>query len=955
MVGPDPKTSGSGAAPRPAPPSSDGGVASTPSPDHDFDERFRLVMETAPSAVLLVDDQGRIVLANARAESWLGYEPGELAGLPVSSLVPQHLSRRHAEYVAGFFAAPVGRPIGAGRDLWARRKDGSEFPAEIALTPVRRGAGTMVLASITDISPRKHAEEELRASEERFRTFMTHTPVAAWIVDSSGRFRYVSPGYYRMVGVAGDLTGRSIGDVYPGALGGEYLANNQIVLGQNHAVETVEPGPRADGSPGSFLVTKFPIPLGGETLLGGVALDITEMKRAQDVLRERKEQLGIFVENAPVALAMFDRDMRYVCASDRWRTDHNLGGRDLRGASHYEIFPETPEPWREAHRRGLAGEVVRAEEDQFRRSDGAVQWLRWEVRPWHDASGAVGGILLFTEDITPRKHAEEALRQSDERLRLAQRCANIGIWEWDLKTCKVSWSPELEQQFGFAEGTFPGTYSAFRERVHPDDIAEVERGRDEAVRAHVAFDTDFRVRPQSRQTRWVNSKGAAVYDRDGKPTRLFGVCVDITDRKLAEERKLEAQIQQAQKLESLGIMAGGIAHDFNNILTGILGYAELARHELPPGSRAGELIDEAAKGARRAAELTTQLLAYSGKGHFIVRPLSINAIIEDMRQLIQVSISRKCTVRYSLAPNLPAIEADAAQLRQVIMNLAINASEAMGEGAGLITFTTGSMHCDTPYLSEACAGEGVEEGPYVFLEVSDTGCGMTEETKARIFDPFFSTKFTGRGLGLSAVLGIVRGHRGAITVQSAPGKGTSFRVAFPASERPASPETPRLAARNDWRGSGTVLVVDDEELVRGLVRHMLERMGFFVLTASDGLQAVQMFAAQSDKVRLVLLDMTMPVFDGQETLRELRRIRPDVRVVLCSGFDQQTTTTRFAENPPAAFMQKPYGFEQLQAVLRAVLTQECKAATGASVQADGLSDATCQEKRSRRPECSQPQ
>ncbi len=369
--------------------------------------------------------------------------------------------------------------------------------------------------------------------------------------------------------------------------------------------------------------------------------------------------------------------------------------------------------------------------------------------------------------------------------------------------------------------------------------------------------------------RLLETSRIPLQDANGDTVGILGSWQDITARKKAEDERLvlERQVQHAQKLESLGVLAGGIAHDFNNLLTSILGYADLAIYELPSSSPAKELIEEAVSGARQAAELTKQMLAYSGKGHFVVEPLDLSSLVEELTRLLHISISKKCVMRFELMPNLPAAMADAVQMRQIIMNLVINASEAIGDRSGAITIRTGAAHCDRAALGEAYLGDELPEGLYVYVEVTDNGCGMSAETSAKIFDPFFTTKFTGRGLGLAAVLGIVRGHQGAIQCTSVLGQGTTFKVLFPACPLHAKIAEGAEAAAQKWRGSGTILVVDDEETIRALARHMLLKMGFQVLTAVDGREALEIFRAEGDKIRLVLLDMTMPHLDGDETFR----------------------------------------------------------------------------------------
>ncbi len=410
--------------------------------------------------------------------------------------------------------------------------------------------------------------------------------------------------------------------------------------------------------------------------------------------------------------------------------------------------------------------------------------------------------------------------------------------------------------------------------------------------------------------------------------RIEQLAREMHRRHQAEEARkhLETQMLQTQKLESLGVLAGGIAHDFNNLLTGIIGYTDLARQELPVHSAASAFLEEAVNGARRAAELTQQMLAYSGKGKFIIGPVVLSSLVTDIARLLEVSISKKCVLRFDLMADQPPCMADATQLRQVIMNLIINASEAIGDRSGVISLSTGVAWCERDYLVETYLDESLREGLYAHLEVADTGHGMSAETRARIFDPFFSTKFTGRGLGLAAVLGIVRGHGGAIRVYSEEGRGTTFKVLLPASSVDVRSHTGIEPTAPEWRGSGTIVVMEDEESIRALTRTMLERMGFAVVLASDGREGVEAFRHLADENPLVLLDLTMPHLDGAAAFRELRRIRPDVRAILMSGYSEQSITTQFAGKGLAGFVQKPFRFAQLQQTIREVLTEH--AATG---------------------------
>jgi len=397
------------------------------------------------------------------------------------------------------------------------------------------------------------------------------------------------------------------------------------------------------------------------------------------------------------------------------------------------------------------------------------------------------------------------------------------------------------------------------------------------------------------------------------------------EQALAALRKSEDQVLQTQKLESLGLLAGGIAHDFNNLLTAILGNTEIALMDLAPASPARENLREIEKAARQAADLCRQMLAYSGKGRFVIQTLDLRALITEMKPMLEMAISGKASLRYDFSAALPAIEADATQMRQVIMNLVINASEAIGERNGVISIMIASLECDRATLADTLIPDPAADGTYVCLEVADTGSGMDEAVKTRLFDPFFTTKFAGRGLGLPAVLGIVRGHKGSVKVLSEKGKGTTIRLLFPAAERPADRLAETGGESDGWKGTGTVLLADDEETVRTVGKRLLERLGFRVMTAADGREALDLFRRteleQRERIACVFLDLTMPHMDGQETFQELRRLRHDVPVILASGFSEQDVTRKFAGKGLTGFVPKPYRMKDLSVQLRAALAQ----------------------------------
>lgn len=420
--------------------------------------------------------------------------------------------------------------------------------------------------------------------------------------------------------------------------------------------------------------------------------------------------------------------------------------------------------------------------------------------------------------------------------------------------------------------------------------------------------------------RYLQTVKRPILGEDGRASAVLGVSTDISERKKAEEerRQLVLQMQHAQKLESLGVLAGGIAHDFNNLLMGIIGNAGLALSELCEEETAVKRVENIRLAARRAAELTNQLLAYSGKGQFIISPVDLTGLVREMGSLLQTVMSKKARIVYELAPELPEIQADASQLRQVIMNLLTNASDALEERVGIVRLRTDILRASRQTLQEMYLDEDLPEGDYVLLEVSDTGIGMEPETLQRIFDPFFTTKFTGRGLGLAAVLGIVRGHRGAIRVKSRIGEGTSFSVLLPVAESTADKKSGNMRSIRFQRQNdhAIVLLVDDEPLSRDVTEEMLKHLGHEVIVARNGMEALEKFEPLAKTVNFILLDLTMPVMDGLETWLEIQQINPQVPVMLMSGYSEIEVVQRFHGRQLAGFIQKPFCQQQLAEKIR---------------------------------------
>ncbi len=527
-------------------------------------------------------------------------------------------------------------------------------------------------------------------------------------------------------------------------------------------------------------------------------------------------------------------------------------------------------------------------------------------------------VVVYVRDISRRKQSEKELSESENRFRSFMNQLPGAVFLKDSDSRYIYVNRFMREAFN-ADDSWIGKSTL--ECFSPEEAQALIRNDRSALNNEYSVDTQ-KVVDAKGEERCFQTHKFRISKKEDEKFMLGGIALDITERVSAEKarKKLEEQIQHTQKLESLGVLAGGIAHDFNNILMAILGYADLALLDTAPGSPAVSSLHEIEKATRNAADLSKQMLAYSGKGTFQVIKLNINEIIQNMTHLLEISISKNAVIKYNLYDDLPSINADPSQIRQIIMNLVTNASDAMNRTSGVISITTNEMECDMAYLSTAYMNSKLPDGKYVYLEVSDTGCGMDEETLSKLFDPFFTTKSTGRGLGLSAVLGIIRGHGGTVKVYSELGKGTSFKIFIPSVEGEPESLAVSTESEQDAERKGTLLLVDDESSIRDIGKTMLEKTGYTVILSSDGREALDIFRERHKEIDCVILDLTMPHMDGEETFREMRRVQNDVCVIISSGYNKQDVTRRFIGKGLAGFIQKPYRLSELIAKLKEVIS-----------------------------------
>jgi len=651
----------------------------------------------------------------------------------------------------------------------------------------------------------------------------------------------------------------------------------------------------------------------------GSWVDITDRKLTEEALRKSEEKYRTFFDSATDAAIILDLDGNIIDVNRTAYTRLGYTKQEMLSMNVSRLDPpafaaRVPERLAQISRSGVA-----VFESAHLRKDGSVMPVEINSRLLDYEGRQV--YFSIVRDITDRKRAEEALRESEERFRtLLARVDSVAVQGFGPDGVIHYWNKASERLYGYTAEEAQGR--TILDLIVPPDTRELVVSSfaqmAESGTPLPSSEASLLRKDGGRVTVYANY---AVVSMPGCAPELYCIDIDITDRRRAEQERLELErrLLHAQKLESLGILAGGIAHDFNNLLMAVLGNLDLALRKVSPLSPARLNIEQSAQAARRATDLTRQMLAYSGKGRFIVKALDLNELVEENTHLLRASVARTATLDVRLGRSLPSIEADAGQVQQVIMNLITNASEAIGDSSGRIIITTGVQECDAQCLKRSQIEDVPPAGRFVYLEVLDTGCGMDEQTQARLFDPFFTTKAPGRGLGMSAILGIVRGHGGAIFVESGPGKGTAIRILFPASEGAQTERVAAAGARDAEAGapavSGTVLVVDDEEIVRRVCREMVEAMGLQVLTAVDGRDAVDVFNRRADSISHVILDLSMPNMDGMTAFQELVRIRPGVKVILSSGYDEQDSLQRLSGPGPAGFIQKPYSLQNLRDAL----------------------------------------
>ncbi len=764
--------------------------------------------------------------------------------------------------------------------------------------------------------PKKtHSDDLFEKPEELLNAFLDHFPGAAFIRDIHSKYLHINKQFIEMFGPEMKWIGKTPDLLFPDDFARRMIEEDKKTLESGYNV--YEKILIHEGMETTYEIHSFRIDRAGkEPLIGGIAVDITDRLSSRKALSESEERYRTVFQNTGAATVIVDADKTILLANRGFERLSGMTSDEICGKVKWTEFvsPDDLEQMKKHHqeRRNTQRAAPNEYEFMFLASNGELRRVHLQVDLIPGSLKSVCSLL----DISELKRTQEKLHQSVRNMESLLRTMPDMMFILSRDGDYIDFWVEDDSDLVLSSESIIG------KNVSELDLTE-EKLQEILDCIHRALETggvqsvDYELEFPS-EIRFFEARLAA-YENES----VIAVIRDITTRKNAEieRREFERRIQHTQKLESLGVLAGGIAHDFNNILLAILGNADIALMSVPETNPARNSLNKIVHAATTAADLTRQMLAYSGRSEFEILPLDLNKVVVELAHLLEVSISKKAVLKFRLADSLPLIMADAAQISQILMNLITNASEALDETSGVISITTGAMHCDDSYLNTTELTSRIKEGLYAYVEVSDTGCGMDKTVQAQLFEPFFTTKYSGRGLGLSSVLGIITGHNGAIKVYSEPGEGTTFKILFPVYRHGESGQlfSSEISEDEKWTGEGTVLFADDEDSVLAVGRDILEYLGFKVLTAEDGREAVEIFSENADEIVLAILDLTMPHLSGDEVYREIRRIRSNIPVIISSGFSRQDIMHRFSGKRLAGFIQKPYRVEDLAHVIRGAL------------------------------------
>jgi two-component system cell cycle sensor histidine kinase/response regulator CckA len=877
------------------------------------EEKYRTIVTTADEGIWTLDAGARITFANERMASMLGYTVEEIIGRALEDFVDPS-AREEAR--RGFERRRQGAR--EHRDLPLRRKDGAVLWASVTFSPLVNPDGRFAgsLWMVTDATERRRLEEARRSMEERFSRVFRASPIPIAIATVSSDILEVNDRWVEFSGYPSeDVICRSARDLGMWAEPADLLRFVDAMSREGRVRDLECTFRRKSGETREVLLSVESIELRDVAALVRIFMftDITERKQAEEALRASEEQFRAMFDSASVGVAQ--ANPKTGCLS---RVNPKLSL--ITGYSAEELltrrFSDITHPddrerdWTLFERMVTTGSSDYQTEKRYVRKDGAIVWANVNVTVLRDATGVPTRTIAIITDITERKRAEKASARF-----LAGSPAVIYALRLTPDGLHVSWlSENIQSLSGYthAEIWAGDSQRWWTQGIHPDDLPRVVAANQAVLDEGHAM-VEFRFRRKDGSWIWMHDERRVLFDPENRPSEVVGSWMDVTARV-----RLEEQFLQAQKMEAVGRLAGGVAHDFNNILTVIGGYSEMLLKTLPEGEPAHRQATEIGVAAKRAAALTRQLLTFSRKQVLEPKVLDLNTIASSILGFLSRLLGEDIEIVLELQKDLGLVKADPGQIEQVITNLAVNARDAMPQGGKLI-LETQDVELDESY---ARAHPSVAVGPYVLLAASDTGCGMTPETVSHLFEPFFTTKELGKGtgLGLSTVFGIVKQSGGEISVYSVPGEGTTFKIYLPrvsaeTGERDLASSPTIIRARP----GETVLMVEDDEAVGRLTKSMLSDLGYEVLAAARGEEALEIAAHHPRPIHLLLTDMLMPGMRGPEVASRLLALRPETRVVFMSGYAEELVLNHAAVQGSAVFLQKPFTSSTLGGKLREAL------------------------------------
>jgi PAS domain S-box-containing protein len=896
-------------------------------PPRSIPDEFSRLCDWSADAIV-IDEDGRVLRANRRAEAMFGYGPGEMAGRQLESILAREVGK--TDHQSAPDAATPRDSATSTRSVRGIRKDGTPLAIEVARSRLTVAGAELFCSVVRDcgapaLIEEHRAELRLRESEALLRGLVETSPIPMLVVtaDAESRILLMNQRFTTTFGY-------SIQDVpdisawwvraYPDPAYRDRVraswrdAIAEAERTENHAIDPVTAQVTCkDGSTRDLEVHMGRF--GNRALV--VFSDLTEQKHTEKLLRQSEERYRLIVENQTEFIVKWLPDGTRTFVNDNYCRTFGVREQDCLGT---RFFPLVAPEYRDEIRRRTAALTPDAPEytdEHVSLVPGGRRWQQWTNRGIFDADGRLVEVLSTGRDISERKEAEEKLRQSRTHLLASQHIARVGSWEMDLVSLddldgnSIRCSDECFRIFGLEPGAIEVTGRVFFDLLHPDDVEKVRTAAYQAVRERSLYSIDHRILLTNGDERVLHEQAELVLEpATGRPVRLIGTTQDITDRV-----RLEEQLRQSQKMQVIGQLAGGVAHDFNNLLTVINGHVEMVLDRLAADDPLRGEVTPVRDAGQRAALLTRQLLLFSRKAVLAPRVLNCGDVVQRTSQMLRRLISEEIDISIVSSPSLARVKADPSQIEQVIMNLSLNACDAMPQG-GRLTLETRNVAIDADFCRDH--PEGVP-GRYVQLIVSDTGSGMTPHVRAHLFEPFFTTKGPGRGtgLGLATVYGIVKESGGFVTFSSDLNVGTTFSVFLPALDGPDPEATAEAVARAPLRGNETVLVVEDDPGVRTITTLALKTYGYHVLEASSGPAGLEMSSAH--EIDLVLTDVVMPEMSGRALADAILRNRPHCRVLFMSGYNEEMLADRAATRTSDGFIQKPFTPVALATKVRQIL------------------------------------